>query len=149
MGAALGGVSLFQPRRLQPKHRFPQHRMPRRPFWRSGIMVSALSLGGCSISSQPLDARQALEWGIDYWDTAEGTAAAAARRDRALVCRRPKPVKRFFWLPSFRRAGHGLYPASGRKSQTPAYRLSGHAYCPRASAASPIWIPLWRLGLRP
>jgi predicted aldo/keto reductase-like oxidoreductase len=47
--------------------------MPRRPFGRSGIKVSTLSLGGMfDILNNRLMLAKALEWGIDYWDTAEG-----------------------------------------------------------------------------
>jgi predicted aldo/keto reductase-like oxidoreductase len=46
--------------------------MPRRTLGRSGVQVSALALGGMfdTINNQLL-LKQALGWGVNYWDTAE------------------------------------------------------------------------------
>ncbi len=45
--------------------------MPTRPFGRSGIEVPILSFGGSlSTSMSPLLLRQAVKWGVTYWDTA-------------------------------------------------------------------------------
>jgi len=51
LGAALGGINFFQPRQAQARINIPSAPMPRRPFGRSGIKVSTLSLGGCSTFS--------------------------------------------------------------------------------------------------
>ena len=46
--------------------------VPSRPFGHSGIDVSILSLGGMfDIKSNQLMLRQALQWGVTYWDTAD------------------------------------------------------------------------------
>jgi hypothetical protein len=46
--------------------------VPTRPFGKSGIQVSCLSLGGMfDIPSNQLVLRQALNWGVSYWDTAD------------------------------------------------------------------------------
>jgi predicted aldo/keto reductase-like oxidoreductase len=46
--------------------------VPTRPFGRSGVDVSALSLGGMfDIPNNQLLLRQALKWGVTYWDTAD------------------------------------------------------------------------------
>lgn len=46
-------------------------RVPIRPFGRTGANVSILSLGGMfDIPSNQLVLRQALNWGVTYWDTA-------------------------------------------------------------------------------
>lgn len=46
--------------------------VPTRPFGKSGIHVSCLSLGGMfDIPSNQLLLRQALKWGVTYWDTAD------------------------------------------------------------------------------
>ena len=73
LGAAVGGTVLSQPRPASAQIALPAAPMPRRPFGRSGIEVSALSLGGMfDILNNRLMLAKALEWGIDYWDTAEG-----------------------------------------------------------------------------
>jgi uncharacterized protein len=47
-------------------------RVPTRPFGRSGIAVSILALGGMfDIAANQLLLRQALQWGVTYWDTAD------------------------------------------------------------------------------
>jgi len=73
LGAAVGGTALRRPRQASAQIALPKAPMPRRPFGRSGIKVSTLSLGGMfDILNNRLMLAKALEWGIDYWDTAEG-----------------------------------------------------------------------------
>ena len=46
--------------------------VPQRPFGQSGINVSILSLGGMfNIKSNQIMIKQALRWGVTYWDTAD------------------------------------------------------------------------------
>jgi len=46
--------------------------VPTRPFGKTGIDVSILSLGGMfDIASNQLMMKQALRWGVTYWDTAD------------------------------------------------------------------------------
>ncbi len=46
--------------------------IPTRPFGRSGINVSILSLGGMfDIASNQMMMKQAMHWGVTYWDTAD------------------------------------------------------------------------------
>ena len=53
----------------QPDSGFGQ--VPTRIFGNTGIQVSALALGGSqNLSSKQLLLRQALKWGVTYWDTA-------------------------------------------------------------------------------
>jgi predicted aldo/keto reductase-like oxidoreductase len=73
LGAAVGGTALRRPRQASAQITLPKAPMPRRSFGRSGIKVSTLSLGGMfDILNNRLMLAKALEWGIDYWDTAEG-----------------------------------------------------------------------------
>ncbi len=73
LGAAVGGTALRPLRQASAQITIPKAPMPRRPFGRSGIKVSTLSLGGMfDILNNRLMLAKALEWGIDYWDTAEG-----------------------------------------------------------------------------
>ena len=46
--------------------------VPTRPFGKTGVNVSILSLGGMfNIASNQLLMKQALDWGVTYWDTAD------------------------------------------------------------------------------
>jgi uncharacterized protein len=73
LGALAGSSSLWRPRQASAQITIPKESIPRRPFGRSGIMVSTLSLGGMfDILNNRLMLAKALEWGINYWDTAEG-----------------------------------------------------------------------------
>jgi len=50
----------------------PNSVIPVRPFGKTGVNVSILSLGGMfDIPSNQLLLRQALKWGVTYWDTAD------------------------------------------------------------------------------
>jgi predicted aldo/keto reductase-like oxidoreductase len=72
-GTAVGATALLRPRQASAQIALPKKQMPRRTFGRSGIKVSTLSLGGMfDILNNRLMLAKALEWGIDYWDTAEG-----------------------------------------------------------------------------
>ena len=73
LGAVLGGTFLRRPLQASAQITLPRAPMPRRAFGRSGVKVSTLSLGGMfDIMNNRLMLAKALEWGIDYWDTAEG-----------------------------------------------------------------------------
>lgn len=73
LGAAIGSSSFWRPRQTLAQTTIPKEPVPRRPFGRSGIMVSTLSLGGMfDILNNRLMLAKALDWGINYWDTAEG-----------------------------------------------------------------------------
>jgi len=73
LGATVGGSSFWRPRESSAQITIPKEPMPRRPFGRSSIMVSTLSLGGMfDILNNRLMLAKALDWGINYWDTAEG-----------------------------------------------------------------------------
>jgi uncharacterized protein len=51
----------------------PEHpRVPTRPFGKTGVQVPVLSLGGMfDIPSNQMMLKQALHWGVTYWDTAD------------------------------------------------------------------------------
>ena len=54
-----------------PKASEEEQTMPTRPFGKSGIKVPILSFGGSlNTSMSPLLLRQAIKWGVTYWDTA-------------------------------------------------------------------------------
>jgi predicted aldo/keto reductase-like oxidoreductase len=73
LGATVSGSSFWRPREASAQITIPKEPMPRRPFGRWSIMVSTLSLGGMfDILNNRLMLAKALDWGINYWDTAEG-----------------------------------------------------------------------------
>jgi predicted aldo/keto reductase-like oxidoreductase len=73
LGAVAGGTALRRPSQAAAQITLPKAPMPSRPFGRSGIKISTLSLGGMfDILNNRLMLAKALEWGINYWDTAEG-----------------------------------------------------------------------------
>jgi predicted aldo/keto reductase-like oxidoreductase len=74
LGTTLGGLSSgFEPRAAGAQMTLPDAPVPVRPFGRSGVKVSTLSMGGMyDILNNRLMLAKALEWGINYWDTAEG-----------------------------------------------------------------------------
>jgi predicted aldo/keto reductase-like oxidoreductase len=73
LGATVGGPSLLRPGQTSAQITIPKEPISRRPFGRSGIMVSSLSLGGMfDLMNNQLVLAKALDWGINYWDTAEG-----------------------------------------------------------------------------
>ena len=46
--------------------------VPQRPFGKTGVTVSTLSLGGMfNIASNQMLMKQAMKWGVTYWDTAD------------------------------------------------------------------------------
>jgi predicted aldo/keto reductase-like oxidoreductase len=73
LGATVGGPALLRPGQTSAQIAIPKEPVSRRPFGRSSIMVSTLSLGGMfDLLNNQLVLAKALDWGINYWDTAEG-----------------------------------------------------------------------------
>jgi predicted aldo/keto reductase-like oxidoreductase len=73
LGVTAGGSSIWRPGQASAQITIPKAPVPRRPFGRSGTIVSTLSLGGMfDILNNRLALAKALDWGINYWDTAEG-----------------------------------------------------------------------------
>jgi predicted aldo/keto reductase-like oxidoreductase len=68
----LTGVgAIVAPFDLSAKALEEEQTMPTRPFGRSGLKVPILSFGGSlNTSMSPLLLRQAVKWGVTYWDTA-------------------------------------------------------------------------------
>ncbi|NCF69231.1 MAG: twin-arginine translocation signal domain-containing protein, partial [Chloroflexi bacterium] len=73
LGATVGGSYIWRSSHASAQITIPKAPVPRRPFGRLGTMVSTLSLGGMfDILNNRLALAKALDWGINYWDTAEG-----------------------------------------------------------------------------
>jgi hypothetical protein len=75
MGALLSPLAAGArpgPRRTDPLLYTGEARMPTRTFGRTGIQVPVLSLGGMfDTGANQLILKQALRWGVTYWDTAD------------------------------------------------------------------------------
>jgi predicted aldo/keto reductase-like oxidoreductase len=72
LGATVGSFSFWKPSQASAQITIPKEPVPRRPFGRSGQLVSTLSMGGMfDILNSQLMLAKALDWGVNYWDTAE------------------------------------------------------------------------------
>jgi len=72
LGAALAPLADKNPAHAaSPAEAAETNQVPKRPFGRSGIEVPILSLGGMfDIPSNQTLLKQAVRWGVTYWDTA-------------------------------------------------------------------------------
>jgi predicted aldo/keto reductase-like oxidoreductase len=71
--------------------------VPTRPFGKTGVNVSILSLGGMfNIASNQLLMKQALDWGVTYWDTADCYQRGSERGIGKFFSRRPDAREKIF-----------------------------------------------------
>jgi uncharacterized protein len=72
--------------------------VPTRPFGKTGVNVSCLSLGGAfDISSNQILMHQALQWGVTYWDTADSYEGGNSEKGiGAFFTRNPEARKKVF-----------------------------------------------------
>lgn len=104
LAALAGGGALAAPSTVLAQSGLPQAPMPQRPFGRSGRMVSLLSLGGMfDILNNRLMLKQALDWDLTYWDTAEGYGGGRSEEGIGRwFARSPDTRREVFWSPSSR-----------------------------------------------
>jgi uncharacterized protein len=76
----------------------PPGTVPVRPFGKTGVNVSILSLGGMfDIPNNQLLLKQALRWGVSYWDTADCYGGGASEKGIGKYLRRnPADRERIF-----------------------------------------------------
>ena len=132
LGALAGSSSVWRPRQASAQITIPKESIPRRAFGRSGIMVSTLSLGGMfDILNNRLMLAKALEWGVDYWDTAGGVRRRSKRGgNRSLVCPLSRyPQASFLGNQAFPEKRHRFYATARGKPKKAAHRLCGPALC--------------------
>ena len=114
LGATLGGFSSgFQPRAAEAQMMLPDEPVPVRPFGRSGVKVSTLSMGGMfDILNNRLMLAKALEWGVNYWDTAEGYGGGRSEAGIGRwLARNPATRKQIFLVTKLsRRRGDDFTP---------------------------------------
>ena len=71
--------------------------VPTRPFGKTGAKVSILSLGGMfNIASNQLLMKQAMEWGVTYWDTADCYQRGSEKGIGKFLSRQPELRKKIF-----------------------------------------------------
>jgi hypothetical protein len=71
--------------------------VPTRPFGKTGANVSILSLGGMfDIASNQLLMKQALDWGVTYWDTADCYQRGSEKGIGKFLNRQPDARKKLF-----------------------------------------------------
>lgn len=113
LGATASGSSLWPPRQVAAQMAFPKEPVPRRPFGRTGTMVSSLSMGGMfDILTNRLMLAKALEWGVNYWDTAEGYGGGRSEEGIGRwFARNPATRKQVFLVTKLsRRRGDNFTP---------------------------------------
>jgi len=72
LGSLLLPASSPEPARAATSAKTPdQEKVPKRPFGKTGLDVSILSLGGTLNPSDQIMFRQAVNMGVTYWDTAD------------------------------------------------------------------------------
>ena len=73
--------------------------VPTRPFGETGIEVPVLGFGtSLHVAFSQLLLRQAVKWGVTYWDTANTYMGAIVKRRSANISANiPKTAKRCFW----------------------------------------------------
>ena len=72
VAGTVGAGSLLAPAAKLASAADKNLKIPQRPFGKSGIDVSILSLGGMfNIKSNQIMLKQAVRWGVTYWDTAD------------------------------------------------------------------------------
>jgi len=72
-------------------------RVPQRPFGASGIDVSILSLGGMfNIKSNQIMLKQAMRWGVTYWDTADCYHRGSEKGIGKYLTKYPQDRKKIF-----------------------------------------------------
>ena len=72
VAGTVGAGSLLAPAAKLASAADKNLKVPQRPFGKSGFDVSILSLGGMfNIQSNQIMLRQAMRWGVSYWDTAD------------------------------------------------------------------------------
>ena len=94
-----GAGALFRPAGV-PAENSPDT-VPKRMFGRSGIQVSILSLGGMfDIPNNQLLLRQALRWGVTYWDTANSYGGGRSEKGIGKFFRRYPDTRQKIFLVS-------------------------------------------------
>ena len=84
--------------------------VPKRPLGKTGVEVSSLCLGGMfdTINNQLL-LKQALKWGVSYWDTAEGYGNGMSEEGYGrFFTRNPEARKEIFLVTKLQTKGGNL-----------------------------------------
>ena len=89
--------------------------MPKRKLGKTGVEVSILNLGGMfdTINNQLL-LKQALKWGVTYWDTAESYGNGLSEEGMGrFFARNPEARKEIFLVTKLQAQGRQPHRAPG------------------------------------
>jgi hypothetical protein len=76
-------------------------KIPTRPFGRTGVKVSLLALGGIfDVVSNQLVLKQALDWGVTYWDTAASYGGGKSELGMGMYLEKNPKARRDVFLVS-------------------------------------------------
>jgi uncharacterized protein len=76
-------------------------KIPTRPFGRTGVQVPILALGGMfDIISNQLVLKQALDWGVSYWDTAAGYGNGMSEKGMGMYLEKNPKARQDIFLVS-------------------------------------------------
>ncbi len=93
-------------------------KIPTRKFGRTGVPVSMLALGGIfDIESNQFVLKQALDWGVNYWDTAAGYNGGKSEMGIGMYLEKNPQARREIFLVT---KSHG----GGTEGMTKALNLS-------------------------
>ena len=98
----------------QPAAAAPAATMPKRKLGKTGVEVSILNLGGMfdTINNQLL-LKQALKWGVTYWDTAESYGNGLSEEGMGrFFARNPEARKEIFLVTKLQAQGRQPHRAA-------------------------------------
>jgi len=74
-------------------------KVPTRPFGKTGVNVSMLGLGGIfDVLSNQLVLKQAMDWGVTYWDTAAGYNGGRSEQGMGMYLEKNPEVRKSIFL---------------------------------------------------
>ncbi|MCP4623412.1 MAG: aldo/keto reductase [bacterium] len=95
--AMAGAGSMMAPVAQVAEAAETKSQVPQRPFGKSGINVSILSLGGMfNIKSNQIMLKQAMRWGVTYWDTADSYHRGSEKGIGKYFSKYPEDRKKVF-----------------------------------------------------
>jgi hypothetical protein len=99
LGSMLSPIdNMIQAKELHAANDSQQNLVPTRPFGKTGVNVSILSLGGVLGMSDLIVFRQAMKMGVTYWDTADSYGRGKNERQSVnILLNSLTTEKKCFW----------------------------------------------------
>ena len=96
-----------------------QAKVPMRTFGKTGVKVSCLTLGGIfDIASNQLQLKQALDWGVTYWDTAAGYNGGKSETGIGMYFEKNPEVRKSVFLVTKASGAHNVDDMSKSLNQS-------------------------------